>query len=211
MSDTELRIATIIIASISLIVSFIALYKSALEPFKPYVVPVKRLVLHNVNGTPYVIILCDFINAGAKAGVIDDLKIDISNSSASAKASLYAHLARRELDVYVQKNDQPQPLRDFSSVLLTAHKTLELYVFFSQEVEAFTWVPGTFELVLKYKYEQRTNYNESPVNFTVELTRANIDGWKLGELVKVDSKDLKQIREADQAKHKHRFAWPFAR
>ena len=195
MLQNTILYLSLIFSIVALVLTCYNLYRSTSVKFTPLVLPVKRATLTRFNGVPYLVVLCEFSNQGEKSGIIYDLIVNMTHIQKGFKGEFVATLARRELDVFVEKSEKPQMLRDFSAIFLPGKKSIELYVFFAPRNVGYQFVQGDYSLDFGFAYDQNSNYKKSPISFTVRLSESHVKSWEQGSTIKVDSIEIEDSRK----------------
>jgi hypothetical protein len=182
LSMTAAEIATIVVASLSLVVSLVTAYLTLLARFKGVVLPRRGAYLTQVNGECALILECEFINHGAKPGVIDDLQVK-TNSLETGSQEIFKPYGIREhfsIDETYQASDFPL----FSGVLLGARQCKEMYVVFTPTDPVFEPPTGIIKLRTYSGNRQnsrrliKSKLSKSPVEMSLKLGENNSSIWK---------------------------------
>ena len=91
-------IAASVIAALSLVVSAYTAHQTFLAGFKGTVLPDRRAVLAQLDDTLSLILGCEFVNRGARAGSVEDLMLRITAPASDSPFELVPRLVREELN-----------------------------------------------------------------------------------------------------------------
>ncbi|MEI2690763.1 MAG: hypothetical protein V9H69_14050 [Anaerolineae bacterium] len=93
---TQAEIATVAIASLSLLVSLFTAYRTMLARFAGRVGHAPRVILTRIAGVPSIELACFFENSGAKPGTLDDLRLKVIPQEGGEVSYFYPELMRND-------------------------------------------------------------------------------------------------------------------
>jgi len=193
---TSAEIIPILISALALVVSGITAYLTLLARFQGHVLPRHRAVLTQIEGTPCLVLECEFVNDGAKPGAIEDLLVNTFDEQGN-RVIFTPFLTKEQFNVF--QNYQLNDFSIFSGISLGAKQRREIFLVFRPSQPDFKANPGIMYL--------RTNictnmshkkWNKSPVQFSLELKAENILEWlsPSGKPQQIPAMEIGQSRRA---------------
>jgi hypothetical protein len=161
-------IATIVLSSIAILISLFTAYKSFLAKFNGKVWISNRLALTNIDRVPSLGIATFFENNGAKAGLLDDLRIRIEQKESATTFVFYPLLMRNDYSIFKDYSDADW--FPFSTVLIQPKTRTERYLLFKPLNDYFKTRPGKMIITLDVKWHQKEKWESvSPkMSFTLD-------------------------------------------
>ncbi|MBM3131331.1 MAG: hypothetical protein FJ009_22250 [Chloroflexi bacterium] len=132
------------IAALSLIVSLLTAYLTLMSGFRGTVLPKRRVALTQVDGVPCLVLQCEFVNDGARAGSIEDVLVKLTHLESGSQFVFVPNWIREQFSIF--QNYQMADFTVFSGISLGARQRRELYVFFKPNQAKFDPPTGTITL-----------------------------------------------------------------
>lgn len=200
---------TAITSVLALVISLYTLFITKLKQFKGLVIPARRIVLswefREEGDLPCVFIECQFLNAGARPGKIEDVIVQLTNTDGGERLPYQAFLSRDEdLDTYIEEGEEGQPLRTFSSVWLRAEESRNISILFKPSQPGISFQPHhKYEVSMVYSGDNiRTfykgkfiNWCASPVKFSFSLSEKEVEEWQNRQTVQPESFEFHENRK----------------
>jgi len=161
------EIASSVIAVLSLIVSGITAYLTLLARFKGLVLPRRRAVLTQVERVPCLILECEFVNDGAKPGLIKDILVKISHLDTGSQYVFVPFLLREQFNVF--QNYQTSDFAVFSGISLGAKQRRELFIVFRPNQQNFEPPNGTVIVRTSIRTNTNSKWTESSTIISLKL------------------------------------------
>jgi hypothetical protein len=167
-------IITNVIAGLALLISLITAYKTLLSRFSGRIRPASRFSLSHVNNLPSIALACSLENAGARPGVLDDLRLVVKHNESGDTSRFNAQLARKDYGDSGGGGDKGWFL--FSAISLPSREQTDRYVQFAPQNERFTAQEGHYEITVESMwYGSRRWEGASSLHF--ELSKKNAEDW----------------------------------
>jgi hypothetical protein len=204
---------TISISFVAFLISLYTLYKTVTKGFHVHVVPTKRLTLTTYSGIQYLLIPVEFINTGARTGVVDDLIVVVTDCQDGTKFIYVAAAAREKVDIFVEEGQPNQYFQDFDSVWLLGGESKQMYVLFNPKSGADKIKESLYAFNFVYTYDNSHDqiwllvkirglinrgkpiWKKGDYNFRVEIKQSDIDAWNQAKTVRIDSIGLIENRK----------------
>jgi hypothetical protein len=193
---TTSEIITIIVSSLALVVSGLTAYLTLLARFQGNVLPRHRAILAPIEGTPCLILECEFVNPGAKSGSIEDLLVNTYDDQGN-RFVFTPFLTKEQFNVYdkYQIND----FSIFSGISLGAKQRQKIFIVFRPSQTDFKANPGAMYLQTNISSNiSHKKWSRSPVTFSLNLKAENIQEWASasGKYQQIPAMEIGQSRTA---------------
>jgi hypothetical protein len=192
---TQAEIATVAIASLSLLVSLFTAYRTMLARFAGRVGHAPRVILTRIAGVPSIELACFFENSGAKPGTLDDLRLKVIPQEGGEVSYFYPELMRNDYNTrqsYDEANWYPQV-----TILLAARDRVERYIVFKPLSNRFTAKEGALEVLMQCRWHRSKRWSDGPAQLKITLTKEDAEIWNnpiSGEKLLLPSETLRQMR-----------------
>ncbi len=140
-----------VIAGLALVVSLLTAYKTLFARFRGKVGASNRLILTQMDGMPSIGLACCFENAGAKPGILDDMRLRVKHSESGAIYYFFPQLIRDTYSIYATYREADW--FPFSRLSLPSRERTEKFVLFKPLNNKFTAEAGSFEVTLEARFE----------------------------------------------------------
>jgi hypothetical protein len=192
---TAAEIASTIIATLSLVVSLITAYLTLLSRFKGMLLPQRRVILTQIDGMPCLVLDCEFINDGAKAGSIEDVLVKLTHIETGSQFTFAPFLVRDQFNIfqrYINTDFSP-----FSAILIPARSRREMYIVFRPMHAKFE--PPSGKVVLRTSVRTGTGMKwiNSPSSISLGLDSDISTRWSSpdGSPQQIQAMEISQSRK----------------
>lgn len=192
---TQAEIATIAIASLSLLVSLLTAYRTLLARFSGKIGHAQRVVLTRIAGVPSIELACFFENSGAKPGTLDDLRLKVIPQEGGEISYFYPELMRNDYNTRQSYSDVEWS--PFVNILLSARDRVGRYIVFKPLSNRFVAKEGTLEILLQCRWHRSKKWSDGPAKLTIALAKEDTETWNNPDSldkVHIHSETLRQIR-----------------
>lgn len=189
---TAAEITSSIIAIFSLIISAITAYLTLLTRFKGKVAPKRRVILTQMNDIPYVVLECEFSNAGAMHGSIEDLMLTVVHPETGSEFNFAPQLSKSHFNIFDKYNVSDFSV--FSGVSLGTKERRELYIAFKPLLSHFFPPIGLVKLRTSIKINGQANWLNSSEPLSLLLNEDIIKKWSspppIGEPQQIEALEI---------------------
>jgi len=202
---TPAEIFSTSIAFFSLCISGFTYYKTLIARFKPLVILRPKLILTTVIlrrtneiRTPFVIVGCDIINEGAKAGLIDDFELELkcigenSGQSMTYQLKPLSYIENFRHDKLYKASD----FEPFTGISLARDGKTTLYILFGVEDGRLQMIEGDVYVILKSRSNKSPKWDNKTTPLSFHLPQSFLITWHNdGKTVVIESNENKKIRK----------------
>ena len=192
---TTAEIVTVILASLSLIVSLATAYLTLFARFKGVVLPRRRIFLVNRNSEYWLIFDCEFVNQGARPGLVEDIRVEMDNPETGLPFIFNPHFVRDQFSIYQEFRVEDYYL--FTGISLDAKQKKELFVVFKPDRPDFEPPNGVIGLHTNYRNDTRSSkWVKSHVRMTFNFDENVSRQWSssLGRPQQISAVEIVQSR-----------------
>jgi hypothetical protein len=165
---TTKDIATIVLSAVAILISLYTAYRSFLARFTGKVWISNRVALTNIDKIPSLGIATFFENNGAKAGLLDDLRIIIEQKDSATTFIFYPLLMRSDYSIF--KDYSESDWFPFSTILIQPKTRTERYLLFKPLNDYFQTRAGKMIISLDVKWYQKEKWERvsQKMSFTLD-------------------------------------------
>jgi hypothetical protein len=174
MTPAEIIIA--VISILALIISGITAYLTLLTRFQGCIIGKYRAVLTQIEAIQCLVLECEFINDGAKPGVIEDVLVSMVDEQGNP-AVFTPFLTKDQFNVF--SSYQINDFTTFSGISLGAKQRREIFLVFRSNSQS-AYKPEAGEILLRADLcanVARKKWRKSALKFSMELKDENIKEW----------------------------------
>ena len=194
MSTAELLAS--IMAFLALVISIITAYLTLLQSFSAKVYPGRRPILTQVDDIPCLALVCECINIGAKAGIIEDIVVTINHKETGSEFKLAALLTKNEFNIL--EPYRATDFRAFNSIMLGPKERRSIVVVFKPIMSNFQPLFGNYTIKVSYRYSYRKHWYDSNCVFSITLNEVTANTWRdptIGKSQQVEADEMTVIRK----------------
>ena len=191
---TTAEIITSIISLLALVVSGVTAYLTLIARFNASVLPRHRPFLTQIEGTPCLVLDCEFVNDGAKPDSIEVLLVEMFDEQGNSIV-FSPYLVKDQFNVY--QNYQISDFVTFSGISLGAKQRREIFLIFRPTRADFKPQAGVMSIRTNMCSNiQKDSWRKSPVKFSIDLKEENIQDWlnKAGKSQQVTALEVGKSR-----------------
>lgn len=184
-------IVSILIAGLAFTISLATAYKTLFARFRGKAWASNRLVLTRIGETPSIGLACFFENVGARAGMLDDLRLEVKHDETNTIFYFYPQMMRDDYSIY--KAYTEADWFPFSGISLPARQRSERYLLFKPLNDQFAAKSGHYQVALQTRWEgKRTAAWDPglPQVYTLDEEIAKRWADKIGPTLQVASEQL---------------------
>ena len=172
---TTAEILSTSIAFLALMISSITAYFTLLARFQGNILPRRRVILTQIETIPYLGLECEFVNDGAKPGLIEDLSIDMMDET--GKPTTFLPFYFKEI-FNIADNYSIRDYIQFTGQSLSKLQRYKCFVFFRPSGSDFKPNPGITSITTNFCLSiEKNKWKRSIVGISMDLKEDNIKEW----------------------------------